>query len=511
MKSIRVYSDLYESYLHDESRLVGFAESISFPENEQELRRIVKTLYDTDVPITVQGGLTGLTGGAVPQGGHILNLSRMNKTLGLRRAENGKILMRVEAGKLLQDIRAELREKSFGTELQISEQFFTPDPTETTAAIGGMIACNASGAMSYGYGAIREHIESIRLVLVDGDAFSLVRNSVFAQGRTLQLKTEAGRTLTVELPSYRMPKVKNAAGYFADDNMDAIDLFIGMGGTLGIITEAEIALIEHPKEIWCALCFFEDDDAVPTFVDAVRKSSSHIKALEYFDKNAIGIITKAVKSGNANFRFPSTLPENNCAAVFVEIHASQPDEAEDVLHLVGQIFEKSGENIENTWITSSPAGREQMLRLRHAVPENVNAIISERKKKDPTITKLGTDMAVPNPYLREIMELYRSDLAVANLEYAIWGHIGNNHLHVNILPRSMEEYARGTEIYHRWADYVVARGGTISAEHGVGRLKTDYLRIMYGHASFSEMAAMKKVFDAKYILSPDVLFRISEI
>lgn len=138
-------------------------------------------------------------------------------------------------------------------------------------------------------------------------------------------------------------------------------------------------------------------------------------------------------------------------------------------------------------------------------------LIDERKKVDPIITKLGADMSVPDRYLKEVVHLYRSGLAEYGLETAIWGHIGNNHLHVNILPRDGEDYRKGKELYAKWAEEITKMGGAVSAEHGVGKIKRDFLTVMYGKKHIWEMAQMKKILDPDYIFgrgnlfAPDVL------
>ena len=88
----------------------------------------------------------------------------------------------------------------------------------------------------------------------------------------------------------------------------------------------------------------------------------------------------------------------------------------------------------------------------------------------------------------------------------IFGHIGNDHLHVNVISRNEEEYLRGKEIYEGWARRVSELGGSVSAEHGVGKLKREFLRIMYGEKSIGEMRKLKKVFDPKGILGRDNIF-----
>lgn len=115
-------------------------------------------------------------------------------------------------------------------------------------------------------------------------------------------------------------------------------------------------------------------------------------------------------------------------------------------------------------------------------------------------------MSVPDEHIFDAVRLYRTSLAEEGFDAAVWGHIGENHLHVNILPRNMEEYARGKELFVRWAEAVTAMGGAVSAEHGVGKLKSSFLRIMYGTEHVREMAALKQTFDEKRILGVGNLF-----
>ena len=106
-------------------------------------------------------------------------------------------------------------------------------------------------------------------------------------------------------------------------------------------------------------------------------------------------------------------------------------------------------------------------------------------------------MSVPDDRLRDVIAMYRRTLAEGGFESATWGHIGSNHVHVNILPRSAEEYARGTELFAQWAAEVSAMGGAVSAEHGVGKLKAHFLEEMYGANHIAESARMKAQIDPK--------------
>ncbi len=507
MVEIKPLSSEYEEYLRDESRSTGTAETISFPENEAEIQQVLRELYSTHTPITVQGSRTGLAAGAVPAGGHVMNLMRQNHYLGLRQDEAGIFYLRVQPGVILSELRKHLARKSipatdWDTESLAAlealeaapEQFFPTDPTETSAALGGMAACNASGARSYAYGPVRGHISALRVVLTDGDVLALRRGEHHAEGRHLTLTTEGGRTLELDLPTYQIPQTKNASGYYIANDMDAVDLFIGSDGTLGVISELELALMPTPQITWGINCFFEDEDAAVSFVDAARGELPRAAAMEYFDAAALNIL-RTQREVSVAF---STLPklDNRFAfCVYVELEADTEDEALAELACLGRLLAAHGGSEQDTWVARTEVDRECQRFFRHAVPESVNMLIDERRRTNPGITKLGSDMSVPNERLADIVAHYRETLAQAGLESAAWGHIGNNHLHVNILPRNMDDYAAGKRLFIEWAHVVTEMGGAVSAEHGVGKIKRDFLTIMYGEEHIQQMAALKLQLD----------------
>ena len=513
MKAIRQLTAEYDEYRHDESRSVGEAQSISFPTSEEEVRAILRALKDEagpdgiPAPVTVQGGRTGLAAGAVPHGGHVMNLSRMNRFLGVRQGSDGRFYLRVQPGVVLSELRKHLAAKSIPadgwnerslTELKklyaAPAQFFPTDPTETSACLGGMAACNASGARSYRYGAMRGHVNALTVVLTDGDELVLRRGRHRANGRTLTLHTQGGRALTLDLPTYTMPRTKNASGYYVADDMDAVDLFVGSVGTLGVIVELELALSPVPPVIWGVSCFFESEAQAVDFTASARPHLTSAAAMEYFDAHALDIL-RSQRTGNPAFAALPPVPERYAACVYVELECADEAEAMAQLTRIGSEMAAVGAREEDTWVARTDVDRECQRFFRHAVPESVNMLIDERRRRDPVITKLGSDMSVPDERLRDVIALYRRTLAASGLESAAWGHIGNNHLHVNILPRNAAEYAAGKELFCGWAREVTAMGGAVSAEHGVGKLKRDFLEIMYGPEHIREMARLKLELD----------------
>lgn len=518
MDLIRPFASEYEEYVRDESRSTGEAESVSFPTSEAEVCEILRSLHKAGTPVTVQGARTGLAAGAVPHGGHVLSTVRMNRYLGMRIDADHKFYLRCEPGVILSELRKHLANKSIahaGWSQQgldalavfqnAPEQFFPTDPTEASACLGGMVACNASGARSYGYDAMRPHVSGLRVALADGDVLALQRGQVFAEGRALSLVTEGGRELSLELPSYEMPQVKNASGYFVDSDMDAIDLFIGACGTFGVVTEVEVELLPVPAVVWGVNCFFESEDAAVAFTMAARPQLSCACAFEYFDEGALNILRRQKEASTAFAALPE-FPADARTCIFVELDCAGEDEAYEQLYKLGAVLEETGGREAATWVARTELDRESQRFFRHAVPESVNMLIDERRRSDARITKLGSDMSVPNDRLADVMKLYRAGLAEAGLESAAWGHIGNNHIHVNVLPRNMADYQAGQQLFAHWAEEVTAMGGAVSAEHGVGKIKAGFLMTMYGEGHIREMARLKLQLDPAAQLGRGNLF-----
>ncbi len=487
--SIIAWTSEHEDFLRDESRRTGTADSISFPSSEAEVIEIVKAVRAQGGTITVQGARTGIVAGAVPQGGHILNLSRMNR---IGEVTGGSIT--VQPGAILDNIRESI---------ECSGLFFPPDPTESTASIGGMVACNASGALTYHYGPTRNWVQAVRMVLSDGDVIALRKGQCMAQGRSFSLTTEGGRNISGDLPAYVLPNVKSAAGYYVADDMDMLDLLIGMEGTLGIITEIELKLIPKPGAINGLTVFLPDEQSALKLVRILREQFSPV-AIEFFNHDALDLLRRMKSESSAFEKIPAVKLEYH-TAVYTEFHAASDEEIEEPIMMMMESIMELGGSDEDTWYATNDRELEPLKAFRHATPEAVNLLIDQRKRDCPELTKLGTDMSVPDERLEEVITMYDADLAANGLESVMFGHIGNNHVHVNILPRSLVEYDRGKELYLDWAKHIVGWGGSVSAEHGIGKIKVPFLRLMYGDAAVSEMRALRLLFDPEETLNPGVL------
>ena len=466
--------DDYADFLHDESRREGHAEKIAFPTSAEDIREALKMAAESGWPITIQGGRTGIAGGCVPNGGLILNLSRMN-AIGAIKGDR----MTVQPGAVLAELRDALDDSGF---------FFPSDLTETTATIGGMMANNASGARSFRYGSVRPWIYGLTVVLPNGDVVELERGVHKATGRSFKLGSIEG-----ELPELPMPDSKTAAGYFVQPDMDLVDLFIGAEGTLGIVTEVTLQLLKNQNAICGFTAFFSDEALALKFVRFLRDFSKPL-AIEFFDFHALELLRR-MKAENAGFSdLPELKPEYHTALYF-EFQGKVPFA---VLEEVEQAVDG--------WMAEGDHEIEEMKKFRHAIPESINMLIAERKKTISALTKLGTDMSVPDGRLEDVMRMYHAGLATAGLDYVIFGHIGNNHVHVNILPRSMEEFEQGRALYLEWARQIVAMGGSVSAEHGIGKIKTEFLKLMLGDEGIERMRQVKELFDPAGLLNRGNLF-----
>ena len=212
--------------------------------------------------------------------------------------------------------------------------------------------------------------------------------------------------------------------------------------------------------------------------------------LEYFDANSLIFIKEKF----------SEVPENVQGAIFFEQETTV--ETEDVLfEQWNDLLEKHQAEIDNSWFTTSRQDLEKMREFRHALPVAVNERVVKNRQR-----KIGTDMAVSDEKFASFLKFYKQKLNESELDYVIFGHIGDNHLHANILPKSDAEAEKAKHLYGRFVAQAIMLGGTISAEHGIGKLKSKYLYAQYGERYLSQMAELKRAFDPNGILGRGNIF-----
>jgi D-lactate dehydrogenase (cytochrome) len=522
VKSQEIISCSYPRYLIDESKLSGGnAEWLFFPKNENEVATIVTEMREENMPITISGARTGIVGSAVPFGGAVISLERMNKMIGLGYDEDAdKWFVRLQPGLPLNEMNDIVKQKKFKDSQSIPQErewirgfqkertyHYPVDPTEMTASVGGTIATNASGACSFKYGPTRKWVRYLRIVISSGEVLDIPRGEYKAKDGIFIIKT-AGQEIEVKLPTYQMPQTKNAAGLYVKPDMDMIDLFIGSEGIFGVITEAELWLKEDTPQISNVVFFSKETDSIE-FVKRLR-ANTIVKPeyIEFFDQNALALLRnkQAVDPQFVNMPF---IPKETIIAISFGLAYSE-ETLEKNFSAVAEMLEECNSSLNNSWSGYEERELYRFKHFRHAVPEIVNSIIAERKKEFPTIHKLGTDMSVMSEHLETIMAFYHQTLQKENLAYVMWGHIGDNHIHVNILPRDLEELEIGERIYKKFAIEAVSCGGSVSAEHGVGKMKREYLQIMFGEEDIKQMWCVKKSLDPHFLFNRGNIFQKEE-
>lgn len=445
-------SKVYEEYLVDESKYTGEAQSISFPESEEELLAILEEARRAGTPVTIQGGKTGITGAGVPEGGHILNVSRMNRVKDAWLCEDGTGRIVVEPGLNLMDLQKEIFAR-----FRKEALCWPVTPTETSATVGGIAATGAQGITRLLYGDSRTYIEKLRAV--DG------------KGRCLEPAGE-----------------------------EELDAFLGKEGITGVITELTLRLIPSPEEVWGILFFFGEERGALQLIEDLRASerssadkTAAVASVEYLDGRILAMI-ESRKSTMGRIRELPDVDSDAEAAVYVELHGAEAG-IEELAEILMESAAEHGSDPDAAWAVSGGSEVEKLHAFRHAAPETCNLFVEEAHRKDARITKLATDMMIRDGGLCEQVLRYRSDLEKEGLQGCIFGHGLEGHLHVNLLPGTWEAYQAGVRLLRVWVEAALKDCGTVCEEHGVGKLKSRIFRDCLEESYREENERLKAAYD----------------
>jgi D-lactate dehydrogenase (cytochrome) len=374
-----------------------------------------------------------------------------------------------------------------------------------SASLGGTVATNASGARTFRYGPTRDWVRGLRVMLAHGEFLDIPRGIYFASANgRFRIADSGGRDYHLKVPGYRSPCTKNTAGFFAAPHMDLADLFIGSEGAFGVITEVTVALAPRRPKI-SVVQFLASDDQAIALVPVLRDDPRvRLDFLEMYSETALALLRKRQKIDPRSIGTPP-IPENARSALFFELDFD-PEGKNDALEALAAAIRRCGASPSDSWSAYENRELERLKNFRHILPETINAVIAERKKWHPGLHKLGTDLAVPDEHLAGMWAVYCDALTGAGLEWAAFGHVGNNHVHINILPRNMADLEQALGLYQMFAEKAVAFGGTVSAEHGIGKLKAKFLKTMYNPQEIEEMRALKRALDPQLLLNPGNIF-----
>jgi FAD/FMN-containing dehydrogenase len=439
-----------EAYEADASGLHLLPELVARPTSVSDVIELVRKAAGDRTPITCAGAQTSTTAASITDKGMLLSLRALDE---ISAPDEKARTMKVGPGALVGEIKRTAAAAGL---------LFAPDPTsEEESTIGGAIACNASGARTFKYGATRRHVRALKVVMASGELIELRRSDL----------------------------EKNTVGYaFAHD---PIDWFIGSEGTLGIIVEAELSLLPLPDHVVGLAVLFKTEREALDFVIATRESSSvSARCIEYFDGKATEIARSAASAG--------LIPPGADAIVYVEEEIE--DDLDSTLSRWMELIEGITADLEPL-VFDGEARLREARRVRHSIPATMN----ERgtRYRESGGRKVSTDWAVPYRRLPEAIEAARAVVSELGIEEpVIYGHAGNGHPHQNFLARDERELAAIEGVVEQTLRHVLALGGTVAAEHGIGKIKRKWLPLQMNSLQISMMTAVKNALDPLGILAP---------
>ena len=424
------------------------------PSSANEAVEIIREAHAQRIPITTAGGQSSMTAGSIADRGLLLSLRALTDTIDVRPDTQS---VRVGAGAIVADVRRAAAQHGL---------LFAPDPTsEEECTVGGAVACNASGARSLRYRPTRAHVRALTVALADGTVHE-----------------------------FRRPQLeKNTVGYALAH--DPVDWFVGSEGTLGIVLSAEFSLLPLPAQnIGLAIPFSSESEALAFVAAARTQRTLNPRCLEYFDERAVAIVREATGAA------PGAL--GSCMVYTEETGSDTSPDDELPLDDWLQLAELHGADSSDIRVYDSEPSLLEARKLRHAVPATMN----ERggKFRSAGGRKVSTDWAVPYARLGETLVRARAHAAAAGIEQAVtYGHAGNGHPHQNFLASDANELHRIERVVEATLRDVLAVGGTVAAEHGIGKIKRKWLPLQLSALQQGAMRALKHELDPYGLLAPD--------
>ena len=438
-----------QAYEADASGLRLLPDFVARPTSIDEVVEVMKRAHRDRIAVTCAGAQSSTTAASITDEGILLSLRGLDQIFDI---DEGARMIKVGPGALVADVKRKASAQGL---------LFAPDPTsEEESTIGGAIACNASGARTFKYGATRRYVHGLKVLLANG-----------------------------ELREFRRSNLeKNTVGYaFAHD---PIDWFIGSEGTLGIIVEAELSLLPLPREVVGFAIFFSDEEAALAFVIAARENRAIApRCIEYFDDLALEIARQSATG--------SALPSTARAMIYVEEEiADDPDAA------LSRWADFIGESSDiEPLVFEGEAKLRDARRFRHSIPATMNERGGRRREAGGR--KVSTDWAVPYRRLPEAIVAARQLAREAGVpQPVIYGHAGNGHPHENFIARDSSELATIEKVVEQTLQQVLALGGTVAAEHGIGKIKRRWLPLQMNSLQIAMMGAVKRELDPFQLLAP---------
>lgn len=442
-----ILSDEAERYVYsfdasNNQQNKALPDAVVFVENIEQVLKVVKIANEQMTPIICRGAGTNTVGACIPtHGGIVLNFSKMNKILEIN-PEN--MTARVQPGVVVGDLQKAVEKQGL---------FYPPDPSNLKiSTIGGSIAQNSAGARCFKYGATKDYIIDMLVVMANGELIRTGSNTI-----------------------------KNATGY----NLGSI--FIGSEGTLGIVVEATIKLIPKPEETQVIMAYFDTVEDSIYAVNKIIEKQVFPATIDFMDKNAIQTVEKF---------YPTGLLCDKESALIIELDGYNTE------------ISRQRETICEILRTNNAANI-QYSRTK----EEAEHIWAARRSSMAACTKLKPnvttdDIIVPRSNLAKLVKGVQDVCTRHNLTVCLVGHVGDGSVHpqIPIDYNNKDEYKHykiaKSEIYQLTARL----GGIISGEHGIGLEKKAYISQVVDGGALGYMRQIKKIFDPKNILNPYKIF-----
>jgi len=463
------------------------------PKHKKDVIHLVRYAARMSIPLIPRGGGTSRTGNELGEGILIDFTKYMNRILEF---EPKKEWVRVQPGMILDPLNKFLKPHKL---------FFPIDPsTKEYCTLGGMIANNSSGPHAVKYGATRDYVLSLEVVLSNGEVMTTGPISLEKEGSkgSEAFGEDIYREMSHLLNRYRKPMeeekpftVKNSSGYDlwrlqGKGCLDLTSLFVGSEGTLGIITEAKLRLVPLPGRARGGLIYFDNLDHVGRATQKLLELSPSM--LEIIERQILDLARKQ----KAEMR--PYLPEGIEALLFVEFEEENGARAQQKFIEAERLLVQQ----EKLATSLKVAGNEEEMAMFEKVRSISGPILNKTKGPKKPLAFIE-DAAVHPSLLSQYISGLREIFKKVEVEASIYGHAGdgNPHLMVFLDLRNDSEKKKMIELTNACYDLVLSLKGTISGEHGDGRLRTYYLSKQYPNL-YPAMVEIKNLFDSKNILNP---------
>jgi glycolate oxidase len=439
--------DALSIYSHDFTEDLRYPpECVVKPGTAEEVGALLALATRERIAVTPCGARTGLSGGSLCMfGGIALSLERMNRIVEI---DERNFMAVVEPGVITGVLQEEVERRGL---------FYPPDPSSRgSCTIGGNIAENAGGPRAVKYGVTEDWVRGLELALPTGEIVRL-----------------GGKRL------------KDVTGY------NLVKAIVGSEGTLAVVTQATLRLVPKPSERRTLLVPYPTLEAAAATVPAVFHARISPSAIEFMERAAVEASDRALGT--------STARDGGAAEAFLLIELDGNDAA-----ALDRDYERLGEvclgaGALDVWVADSESKQQELWRVRRAMGEAVKRLSTYREE----------DTVVPRSRLPELVRAVREVTAKHGLTAICYGHAGDGNIHVNVLRMDMDPL-RWREVAPRCSreifERVVALGGTISGEHGIGLIQKPNLPIALSEAAIALHRRMKEAFDPAWILNPGKIF-----